>query len=69
MSIAEDFIMFEELQELFKVKQTRRVLSCLQQNNIEYLMDYRQRPMVLRSNITNTRKAEDESIEEVALFT
>ena len=69
MSIKEEFIMFNELRDLFQVKQMRSVIRCLQQNNIEYLMDFRQRPMVLRSNITSTRKTEDENQEEVALFT
>lgn len=69
MSIKEEFIMFDELKDLFQVKQLRSVVRCLQQNNIEYLMDFRQRPMVLRSNITSTRKTEDENQEEVALFT
>ena len=69
MSIKEEFIMFEELRDLFQVKQLRSVVRCLQQNNIEYLMDFRQRPMVLRSNITSTRKTEDDKQEEVALFT
>jgi len=69
MSIKEEFIMFEELRDLFQVKQMRSVVRCLQQNNIEYLMDFRERPMVLRSNITSTRKAEDDKQEEVALFT
>lgn len=69
MSIKEEFIMFDELKELFQVKQLRSVVRCLQQNNIEYLMDFRQRPMVLRSNITSTKKTEDGKQEEVALFT
>lgn len=69
MSIKEEFIMFDELKDLFQVKQLRSVVRCLQQNNIEYLMDFRQRPMVLRSNITSTRKTEDDNQEEVALFT
>ena len=69
MSIKEEFIMFDELKALFEVKQLPSVLRCLKQNNIEYLLDFRQRPMVLRSNITSTKKSEESNDEEVALFT
>ena len=69
MSIKEEFVMFEELKELFQVKQLPSVVRCLKQNNIEYLLDFRQRPMVLRSNITSAPKAEESNDEEVALFT
>ena len=69
MSIKEEFIMFDELKVLFGVKQIPSVLRCLNQNNIEYLLDFKQRPMVLRSNMTSAKKSDDVKHEEVALFT
>ena len=68
MSIKDMFVPYDELLELFGVQRVNALFRCLKQNNINYMLDKRNRPLVLRSALEGYASAEPEQ-EETVVFT
>ena len=49
MSIKDSFVPYDELLELFGVQRVNALFRCLNQNNIKFMLDKRNKPLVLRS--------------------
>ena len=49
MSIKDMFVPYDELLELFGVQRVNALFRCLKQNNIPFMLDKRNKPLVLRS--------------------
>lgn len=63
MSITEKFVPHEELLELFGVERNATLMRMLDKNNINYLTNYKKRPLVLRSAIESFNTDEYEEPE------
>ena len=68
MPIKDSFIPYDELLDLFGVQRVNALFRCLEQNKIPFMLDKRNKPLVLRSAIEG-RANEPEQQEEVAIFT
>lgn len=49
MRIKDNFVPVEELLELFGVQRNATLKRMLEKNNIPYILDYKQNPLVLRT--------------------
>lgn len=67
MTIKEKFVPYSELLELFGVERNATLMRMLDRNNINYLTNYRKRPLVLRTSIETFHTLENEEPE--ATFT
>ena len=68
MPIKDSFIPYDELLDLFGVQRVNALFRCLEQNKIPFMLDKRNKPLVLRSAIEG-RANEPVQQEEVAIFT
>ena len=68
MSIKDNFVPYDELLELFGVQRVNALFRCLKQNNIGFMLDKRNKPLVLRSALEGTVSDEPEQ-EEPIVFT
>jgi hypothetical protein len=68
MSIKDSFVPYDELLELFGVQRVNALFRCLKQNNINYMLDKRNKPLVLRSALEGTVSDQPEQ-EEAVVFT
>jgi hypothetical protein len=68
MSIKDNFVPYDELLELFGVQRVNALFRCLNQNNIKYMLDKRNKPLVLRSALEGTVSDKPEE-EETVVFT
>lgn len=68
MSIKDSFIPYDELLELFEVQRVNALFRCLKQNNISFMLDKRNKPLVLRSALEGTASEQSEQ-EETVVFT
>jgi hypothetical protein len=68
MSIKDSFVPYDELLELFGVQRVNALFRCLKQNNINYILDKRNKPLVLRSALEGTVSDQPEQ-EEAVVFT
>jgi hypothetical protein len=68
MSIKDSFIPYDELLELFGVQRVNALFRCLKQNNISFILDKRNKPLVLRSALEGTASDQPEQ-EETVVFT
>ena len=68
MSIKDSFVPYAELLELFGVQRVNALFRCLNQNNISYMLDKRNKPLVLRSALEGTASEQPEQ-EETVVFT
>lgn len=62
MHIKDKFVPLEELLELFSVQRSATLKRMLDKNNIPYVVDYGNKPLVLRTHIetANTEQYEQE---------
>lgn len=68
MAIKDSFIPYHELLDLFGVQRVNALFRCLELNNISYILDKRNKPLVLRSAIEQGASVADEK-EEAVIFT
>ena len=68
MSIKDMFVPYDELLELFGVQRVNALFRCLKQNNIPFMLDKRNKPLVLRSALEGNASDEPEQ-EETVVFT
>ena len=68
MSIKDNFVPYDELLELFGVQRVNALFRCLNQNNISFMLDKRNKPLVLRSALEGTVNDEQDK-EEAVVFT
>ena len=68
MPIKDSFIPYDELLELFGVQRVNALFRCLKQNNISFILDKRNKPLVLRSALEGTASDQPEQ-EETVVFT
>ena len=68
MPIKDSFIPYDELLELFGVQRVNALFRCLKQNNISFMLDKRNKPLVLRSALEGTASDQPEQ-EETVVFT
>ena len=68
MPIKDSFVPYDELLELFGVQRVNALFRCLKQNNINYMLDKRNKPLVLRSALEGTSSDQSEQ-EEAVVFT
>ena len=68
MSIKDSFVPYDKLLELFGVQRVNALFRCLNQNNIKFMLDKRNKPLVLRSALEGTASDEQEQ-EETVVFT
>ena len=69
MPIKDSFIPYDELLELFGVQRVNALFRCLKQNNISFMLDKRNKPLVLRSALEGTANVEQKEQEETVIFT
>lgn len=69
MSIKDSFIPYDELLELFGVQRVNALFRCLNQNNIKFILDKRNKPLVLRSALEGTASDQPEKEPEAVVFT
>jgi len=68
MSIKDMFVPYDELLELFGVQRVNALERCLKQNNISFMLDKRNKPLVLRTALEGTASDQQEQ-EETVVFT
>ena len=68
MSIKDQFIPYSELLELFGVQRVNALTRCLNQNSISFMLDKRNKPLVLRSALEGNANVKQEQ-EETVVFT
>ena len=68
MSIKDQFIPYSELLELFGVQRVNALTRCLNQNSIAFMLDKRNKPLVLRSALEGSANVKQEQ-EETVVFT
>lgn len=68
MSIKDSYVPYDELLELFGVQRVNALFRCLKQNNISFMLDKRNKPLVLRSALEGTASEQPEQ-EETVVFT
>lgn len=68
MSIKDMFVPYDELLELFGVQRVNALERCLKQNNISFMLDKRNKPLVLRTALEGTASDQQEQ-EEAVIFT
>jgi hypothetical protein len=61
MSIKDSFVPYPELLELFGVQRVNALVRCLEQNEINYMLDKNRRPLVLRSALKLDASASPEN--------
>ena len=69
MSIKDSFVPYDELLELFGVQRVNALFRCLNQNNIKFMLDKRNKPLVLRSALEGGSNAVEEEEPEAVVFT
>ncbi len=69
MSIKDSFVPYDDLLDLFGVQRVNALERCLKQNNITFMLDKRNRPLVLRSALEGTANVEQKEQEEAVIFT
>lgn len=69
MSIKDSFIPYDELLELFGVQRVNALFRCLEQNSIPFILDKRNKPLVLRTAIEKGVNSEDGEQETAVSFT
>lgn len=69
MSIKDSFVPYDDLLDLFGVQRVNALERCLKQNNITFMLDKRNRPLVLRSALEGTANVEQKEQEETVIFT
>lgn len=69
MSIKDSFVPYDDLLDLFGVQRVNALERCLKQNNITFMLDKRNRPLVLRSALEGTANVEQQEQEEAIIFT
>ena len=69
MSIKDSFIPYDELLELFGVQRVNALFRCLEQNRIPFILDKRNKPLVLRTAIEKGVNSEDGEQETAVSFT
>jgi hypothetical protein len=67
MTISEQFVPHKELLELFGVQRNATLKRMLDRNNINYVLDYRNNPLVLRTSLLSSNTVQYE--EKEATFT
>ena len=62
MTISEQFVPHQELLELFGVQRNATLKRMLDRNNINYILDYKNNPLVLRTSLesSNTPQYEEQ---------
>ena len=69
MSIKDSFVPYDELLELFGVQRVNALFRCLNQNNINFMLDKRNKPLVLRSALEGSDNAVQKEEPEAIVFT
>ena len=69
MSIKDQFVPYDELLELFGVQRVNALFRCLNQNNIKFILDKRNKPLVLRSALEGSNNEAQEEEPEAVVFT
>ena len=69
MSIKDQFVPYDELLELFGVQRVNALFRCLNQNNIKFILDKRNKPLVLRSALEGGDNEIQEEEPKAVVFT
>jgi hypothetical protein len=69
MSIKDQYVPYDELLDLFGVQRVNALFRCLNQNNIKFILDKRNKPLVLRSALEGVSNAVEEEEPEAVVFT
>ncbi len=62
MSIKDSFVPYDELLELFGVQRVNALERCLKQNKIAFMLDKRNKPLVLRTALEGKANEQEESV-------
>ena len=68
MSIKDMFVPYDELLELFGVQRVNALFRCLKQNNIKFMLDKRNKPLVLRSALEGSDNEAQEGEPEAVVL-
>ena len=69
MSIKDNFVPYDELLELFGVQRVNALFRCLNQNNIKFMLDKRNKPLVLRTALEGSVNESEKEEPEAVVFT
>ena len=69
MSIKDQYVPYDELLELFGVQRVNALFRCLNQNKIKFMLDKRNKPLVLRSALEGSDNETQEGEPEAVVFT
>lgn len=69
MSIKDQYVPYDELLELFGVQRVNALFRCLNQNKIKFMLDKRNKPLVLRSALEGSDNEAQEKEPEAVVFT
>ena len=69
MSIKDQYVPYDELLELFGVQRVNALFRCLNQNSIKFMLDKRNKPLVLRSALEGSDNESQEEEPEAVVFT
>ena len=69
MSIKDQYVPYDELLELFGVQRVNALFRCLKVNSIKFMLDKRNKPLVLRSALEGNNNAVQEEEIEAVVFT
>lgn len=62
MSIKDSFVPYDELLELFGVQRVNALFRCLKQNEISFMLDKRNKPLVLRTALEGKANKQEEEV-------
>ena len=62
MSIKDSFVPYDELLELFGVQRVNALFRCLKQNEISFMLDKLNKPLVLRTALEGKANKQEEAV-------
>ena len=68
MSIKDQYVPYEQLLDLFGVQRVNALFRCLKQNNIDFMLDKRNKPLVLRTALEGGSNEVQEQEPEAVTF-
>ena len=68
MSIKDQYVPYEQLLDLFGVQRVNALFRCLKQNNIDFMLDKRNKPLVLRTALEGSSNEVQEQEPEAVTF-
>ena len=68
MSIKDQYVPYDELLDLFGVQRVNALFRCLKLNNIDFMLDKRNKPLVLRTALEGGSNEVQEQEPEAVTF-